>query len=220
MNQSLRIITPTDWKTSLWSGGKTSEIAIFPADADYASRQFLWRLSSATVENETSDFTPLPGFSRFISTLDAPICLTHDASKLTLYPGSIHFFAGGEETHSQGRCSDFNLIFDPDSCEAMVQALSFTASTIVALDTLYGICGNAPSSGVSHDGVKQTCEAAAPQVATESVQYILFIKEGDCTIGDTKLQKHDTLVLTEICGQMLQTDTMCDVFAIRIQHRN
>ena len=43
---------------SQWTGGKTTQLAISPKEAVYADREFLWRLSSATVELEESDFTP------------------------------------------------------------------------------------------------------------------------------------------------------------------
>lgn len=35
----------------------------------YADRDFLWRLSSAKVELDHSDFTPLPDYERLISVL-------------------------------------------------------------------------------------------------------------------------------------------------------
>ena len=40
-----------------WTGGTTTQLAIWPEEADYASRRFDWRVSSARVEQEKSDFT-------------------------------------------------------------------------------------------------------------------------------------------------------------------
>ena len=57
-------LTPADFVTSTWSGGTTTQLAIAPEGAVYAERSFLWRVSSATVELETSDFTPLPDYNR------------------------------------------------------------------------------------------------------------------------------------------------------------
>ena len=37
-------------RVSHWSGGQTAEIALWPPQSSYADRNFLWRLSSATVE--------------------------------------------------------------------------------------------------------------------------------------------------------------------------
>ena len=53
-------LTSPDFVTTTWSGGKTTQLAIAPDGASYAERAFLWRISSATVELEASDFTPLP----------------------------------------------------------------------------------------------------------------------------------------------------------------
>lgn len=187
-------ITPEDWKTSLWSGGKTNEIVLFPADGDYSLRRFSWRISSATVDNEESDFTPLPGFSRFISTLDQPITLTHDDSSFVLYPGAVHFFSGAEFTHSVGKCSDFNLIFNPDVCDCSMQALGFTKASPVFLESVFG------------------------KSDTNDARYVLFCKEGNCTLDGTSLQKHDTLVLTEITDCKLMTDDFCELFFIKMIH--
>ena len=52
----------TNYSTSAWSGGATTEIRIMPEGSRYADREFLWRLSSATVEVEESTFTALPDY--------------------------------------------------------------------------------------------------------------------------------------------------------------
>ena len=48
----------------------TTELSIAPENGNYQSRDFLWRLSSATVELEESTFTSLPDFDRIILTLE------------------------------------------------------------------------------------------------------------------------------------------------------
>lgn len=68
---TLTHLTPADYVTTQWSGGATTQLAIAPKGAVYADRDFLWRLSSATVELDESDFTPLPAYDRVISTLRA-----------------------------------------------------------------------------------------------------------------------------------------------------
>ena len=54
------LLTPADYLTTSWSGGTTTQLTIAPAGAVYADRDFLWRVSSATVELDESDFTALP----------------------------------------------------------------------------------------------------------------------------------------------------------------
>ena len=50
----MRHLTAGDFQVSTWSGGKTIQIAISPEGAAYADRDFLWRVSSATVELDES----------------------------------------------------------------------------------------------------------------------------------------------------------------------
>ena len=41
---------------SSWSGGRTTEIFIFPVGERYSDRNFLFRISTAEVELDSSDF--------------------------------------------------------------------------------------------------------------------------------------------------------------------
>ena len=104
-------LTQDNYTVSAWSGGTTTQLAIWPPEAKYADRDFLWRISSATVDLEESDFTPLPDYDRLISTLEGEIELTHNGgAPLTLRPFEVHSFSGADATHSRGRCRDFNLM--------------------------------------------------------------------------------------------------------------
>ena len=46
-----------DYITTRWSGGTTTQLAIAPEGAVYADRDFLWRLSSAGVDDDYSKFS-------------------------------------------------------------------------------------------------------------------------------------------------------------------
>ena len=110
-------ITQEQYRVTKWGGGLTRELAIAPRDAVYADRDFLWRISSATVELEESNFTPLPDYNRFLSTLDGEIDLDHgDDTVHHLTPGQIYEFDGGIPTHSRGVCTDFNLMLRKGRC--------------------------------------------------------------------------------------------------------
>ena len=116
-------LTPADYVTTQWSGGTTTQLAIEPAGAVYADRDFLWRISSATVELDESDFTPLPDYDRVISTLRGDMTLTHNGGeRLTLHPYDVHDFSGADDTHSRGRCTDFNLMLRRGQCRGRVIA--------------------------------------------------------------------------------------------------
>lgn len=122
---------PADYVTTQWSGGTTTQLAIAPEGAVYAERDFLWRVSSATVELDESDFTPLPDYRRFISTVRGDMTLTHNGgAALTLRPGDIHAFDGGDDTHSAGRCTDFNLMLRKGRSDGTVRSFRGTSGGV------------------------------------------------------------------------------------------
>ncbi|MGW8113759.1 HutD/Ves family protein [Caproicibacterium sp. NSD3] len=130
MEPLIRHIFPSDFVVSNWSGGTTSQIAIGPQNTQYAERDFLWRLSTATVNVQESDFTMLPDYSRYISLLKGKIHLSHDGGKvLSLSPYEIHAFDGGSTTHSEGTCVDFNLMLRKGACKGNLFCLHLAEST-------------------------------------------------------------------------------------------
>lgn len=120
-------LTEDRYTVSRWSGGATTQIAIMPPDAAYQDRDFLWRVSSATVEDGESEFTPLPDYNRWILLLDGAIDLTHGGGgPLRLEPYEPHAFDGGEHTRSRGRCTDFNLMLRKGKCAGTLRAVQFS----------------------------------------------------------------------------------------------
>lgn len=94
-----------------WAGGTTTELFIYPKEATYPERNFDFRLSTATVEIETSVFTPLPEINRTLMVLEGEMKLTHtDQHEITLKPFETDDFNGGWETKSLGKCVDLNLM--------------------------------------------------------------------------------------------------------------
>ena len=128
-------LAPADYTTSRWSGGTTTELLIRPRGALYAQRDFLCRLSSATVDLDESTFTALPDYDRLIATLEGTITLVHDGGDpLTLAPYEVHAFDGGSETLSRGRCRDFNLMLRKGKAEGSLKALTVAGSAALSLD--------------------------------------------------------------------------------------
>jgi environmental stress-induced protein Ves len=106
-----KIFTSEHFKPVSWSGGTTTELYIFPQSADYLQRNFLFRLSTATVETERSDFTKLPGTSRKLMVLCGKITLNHDSRySRQLNKFDIDEFEGDWITSSVGQGTDFNLM--------------------------------------------------------------------------------------------------------------
>jgi len=117
-----------DYAVLRWSGGTTTEIGIMPVGAVYAERNFLWRISTASVDLEVSDFTPLGGYRRWIATLTGNMTLTHDGGcEHVLAPFEIHTFDGGAATRSQGRCTDFNLTLRKGEADGTLYSVKLSA---------------------------------------------------------------------------------------------
>ena len=94
-----------------WGGGKSTELFIFPETGSYQSRDFSFRLSTATVEIEESVFTPLAGVQRKLMVLDGEMHLSHENQHETLLGKfDVDEFDGGWITKSKGCCTDFNLM--------------------------------------------------------------------------------------------------------------
>ncbi|MBE7003525.1 MAG: HutD family protein [Ruminococcaceae bacterium] len=145
MEPVLTLLTPADYVTTQWSGGSTTQLAIAPAGAVYAERDFLWRVSSATVELDESDFTALPDYRRFISTVRGDMTLRHNGgAELTLHPGNVHEFDGADDTHSRGRCTDFNLMLRKGRAEGTMQSLRVGAdgAALVCPETALLYCAS------------------------------------------------------------------------------
>lgn len=124
----MKKLRSADYAVSAWSGGTTTQLAIWPQEAKYADRDFLWRVSSAAVELEESDFTPLPDYERLIAPLEGEIVLRHDGgAPIRLRPYEVHAFSGASVTHCTGRCRDFNLMLRRGKASGTMEALRLSS---------------------------------------------------------------------------------------------
>ena len=147
----MRHLTAGDFQVSTWSGGKTIQIAISPEGAVYADRDFLWRVSSATVELDESDFTALPDYDRWIFPLSGTMRLSHNGGPAaSLAPCEAHFFDGADKTHCWGRCTDFNLMLRKGRCEGRILTLTEDLElSTEGVKILYCASGAAEVNGLS-----------------------------------------------------------------------
>lgn len=123
MGYEVKLIKKEQQKTTTWSGGTTTQLAIYPEDADYGKRNFLWRLSTATVEAEESVFTSLPGIDRIIMILKGEIVLEHEGRyKKVLKKFDQDSFSGSWITKSIGQAIDFNLMMR-EGCQGRLEAI-------------------------------------------------------------------------------------------------
>ncbi|MGB0428861.1 MAG: HutD family protein [Bacteroidia bacterium] len=99
------------FETNTWSGGSTTELFISPKLAQFADRNFHFRLSTATIETEESTYTPLPNIDRHFMVIGGSIALSHNSG---LYKQINQFeqdhFGGSCLTKSRGKTQAFNLM--------------------------------------------------------------------------------------------------------------
>ena len=101
-----------DNKVSRWSGGVTRQLAIFPEDRVFANRDFGWRLSTAEVEKEETEFTHFPLYDRILMVLEGEVILSFEGERVSRLRRLEQDRFGGEvKTRSFGLIRDFNLIY-------------------------------------------------------------------------------------------------------------
>ena len=124
-------IKKEQYRISNWSGGTTTEIFLAPKDGSYAKRCFSFRISSATVDLEESDFTPLEGVKRYLTILEGEMELTFRETggdrQVMLKPYEVVDFMGDIPTHSVGKARDFNLMLK--GCSGRMETFTGTEFT-------------------------------------------------------------------------------------------
>jgi len=124
------IIRSENLKTTRWTGGTSTELFIFPTDSEYQKRNFSFRLSTAKVEIEKSEFTSLPGISRKLMVLDGGIFINHEkhhSNQLNKF--DVDAFEGDWKTTSIGKCIDFNLMTQGKT-KGVISALVFEKNQV------------------------------------------------------------------------------------------
>jgi uncharacterized protein len=101
----------TTSKTIAWANGTSTELFIFPENGDFLTRDFLFRISTATVEAETSTFSFFEGVERTLMILEGKLTLDH-VGRYTkeLKTFDQDNFSGEWDTKSKGKVKDFNLM--------------------------------------------------------------------------------------------------------------
>ena len=105
------VIQKQSHKTTNWSGGTTTELFIYPRESEYQKRNFLFRVSTATIEIKESQFTKLDEVNSKIMILDGKIELIHEGRySKNLDKFDTDTFSGEWNTRSIGKATDFNLM--------------------------------------------------------------------------------------------------------------
>lgn len=125
------LLKPADFKVMPWKNGRgtTAEIAVEPPGAAIDSDSLLWRLSSAKI-TESGEFSPFPGFDRFLTLTEGKEVTISGAEKIRLRSGDVHHFSGDQSVSAElqaGPVADLGLIYRRGKVRAEMNVLDFTA---------------------------------------------------------------------------------------------
>lgn len=131
-----KILKENDFTTTKWSGGDTTQLYIYPQEGNYVKRDFMFRLSTATVTDEKSAFTKLSGVSRKLMVLSGEMKLEHKGrySKV-LKEFEQDSFMGNWDTVSYGKVVDFNLM-TKDGCRGKLENMKVMPNSNIALELI------------------------------------------------------------------------------------
>ncbi len=144
---NIRLLPKKDSKSSIWSGGLTYEYMIYPETANYADRDFVFRISSATIEQEPSVFTKFKGYHRYLVMLDNSLNIEINAAKKVYEKYEIMEFNSDDDVISYTKGIDFNWMVSEkishhklkitnssEDCNARVIILFSLHSTVIKIN--------------------------------------------------------------------------------------
>lgn len=105
---NIRLFPKKDSKAAIWSGGLTYEYLIYPETANYGDRDFVFRISSATIEKVPSEFTKFKGYYRYLVMLDNSLDIEVNKEKKVYEKYEIMEFNSDDEVTSYTKGIDFN----------------------------------------------------------------------------------------------------------------
>lgn len=111
MSVLIHPINPT--KTISWASGTSTELFVFPAHGNFQTRDFDFRISTATVEAEETNFSDFSGLTRILMVLKGKLTLIHEnryTKELETFDQDR--FDGAWKTRSKGKVQDFNVMFN------------------------------------------------------------------------------------------------------------
>lgn len=173
MSETYVVKRQEEFNTSLWSGGSTTELYIYPEDAVYKEGNFQCRISSATVEVEQSDFTSLPGVKRYLSIFQGHLDMVHgEEKKVSLEPFQVDCFDGGISTVSFGQVVDFNLMLK-NGADGKMETLRL-----------------------------KSAESALIAPKERENLLVVYVVEGETTIGEEQINANELFVCKEWKNQI------------------
>ena len=111
----IEIIRENDVVTSIWAGGESRQYFIYPHTANYADRNFCFRLSmAASYSHVEAKYSNLENFTRYLIMLEGEAHVFHkDHYDIVMEPyRDIDVFDGGWESSAAGKVIDFNMMLN------------------------------------------------------------------------------------------------------------
>jgi len=108
-------------KTVSWANGTSTELFVYPSNGNFQTRDFIFRISTATVEAEETTFSDFSGLTRILLPLKGKLTLIHEGRYTKeLEPFEQDQFDGAWSTRSKGKVQDFNVIFNKQTTAKVI----------------------------------------------------------------------------------------------------
>jgi environmental stress-induced protein Ves len=144
---NIQLLAKKSSKASIWSGGLTYEYMIYPKTAIYADRDFVFRISSATIEQTPSVFTKFKGYHRYLVMLDNDLDVEVNKEKKAYKRYEMVEFNSDDDVTSYTKGTDFNWMVSEkishhnleitnrnQNCNANVVILFSLRSTVIIIN--------------------------------------------------------------------------------------
>ena len=109
---------------TIWDGRETFEYYIYPENALYVNRDFLFRISAATINKVPSTFTKFNNYQRFLVVLDNDLNININGKDESYTPKDVFKFDSNSDIISYTKGNDFNLMVSKNLEQADVFLLN------------------------------------------------------------------------------------------------
>lgn len=106
----ITILHKADVVASEWDGGKTYEYFIYPPESNYSERNFLFRISSASIDKVPSQFTRFENYQRYLVMLDNSLELVRNGNTERYEKHELFTFDSNDAIVSSSLGTDFNIM--------------------------------------------------------------------------------------------------------------
>lgn len=144
---NIQLFPKKDSTASIWNGGLTYEYMIHPKNTIYNDRDFIFRISSATIEKVPSEFTKFKGYYRYLVMLDNDLDIEINKEKKVYEKYEIMEFNSDDEVTSYTKGTDFNWMVSKkiahhklkitngnESCDAEIIILFSLDTTVIKIN--------------------------------------------------------------------------------------